>query len=71
MDQQKRLDKLEAQMGKVEAFLPTVELWLTVLAEQFKLTRNFVLSLEKKPEVAPTETPKEEPKAVEPETPKQ
>lgn len=66
MDQQKRLDILEAKVGKIEAFLPAVELWLNVLADQFKLTRNFVLSLEKKPEEPKTEEKTETPTTEQP-----
>lgn len=60
MDHDKRLQTLEEKMIKIDKFLPSVELWLTVLAEQFKLNRAFILNLDKKPEpVKPTDTPVE------------
>lgn len=46
----KRLEELEAKVAKIDAFLPTVELWMRVLAEQFKRNRDFIMSLEQKPE---------------------
>lgn len=55
MDTQNRLLQLELKMEKIEKFLPDVELWLRVLAEQFKLNRSFILALDKKPEPAKEE----------------
>lgn len=56
-----KLANLEARMEKIDKFLPNVELWLMVLAEQFKLNRTFILSLDKKPEVPKDETKTESP----------
>lgn len=67
MDMDKRVQKLEAEMQKVTAFLPNVELWMNVLATQFQLNRNFILSLDKKPEPK-AETPLEVVEPVKTET---
>lgn len=58
MDTQNRLLQVELKLEKIEKFLPDVELWLRVLAEQFKLNRSFILALDKKPEAATTEETK-------------
>lgn len=58
MDQDKRIQKLEMEMQKVNSFLPNVELWINVLAAQFQTNRNFILALDKKPE--PAAEPKKE-----------
>lgn len=58
-----KLANLEARMEKIDKFLPNVELWLMVLAEQFKLNRTFILNLDKKPE-APKDEIKTEPSNV-------
>lgn len=57
MDTQNRLLQLELKLEKIEKFLPDVELWLRVLAEQFKLNRSFILALDKKPEEPKAEVP--------------
>lgn len=59
----KRMEELEAKIARIDAFLPTVELWVRVLAEQFKRNRDFIMSLEPKPE-ATAQKPEAEKAAV-------
>lgn len=49
MNKEERLLKLEKDMETILKFLPDVELWLRVLAEQFKLNRAFIKSLDNPP----------------------